>query len=439
MPADRVIIVGAGAAGLHAARLLRERGAQVTLLEAAARAGGRVKSQSGFAAFPIELGAEELHGERSRSYQLARAQALPLRLCRERTHLWSDLCARRRAALRDDDPDVAKAQRFFDALPRYLGPDVPLAHALAGLRPRVREVLEAILGNEYGADSGRVGMQALAAAESAWQRQGTRNYVLDGVPLTRLLGVEDAKALLGRVVTAVDWRDSEVVVTTRGGERFTAEQALITAPLPVVRDGDIAFTPALPEEKRRAARGIGAGPLLKIFLRFERGLWPSRRSSLTLLGAPHAPQLWSCGQRGAEPDRILTAFAAGRAAEAFLALGAKGLPMLLAELDRALPQSGKRSASAALREHLIQDWSAEPFIRCGFSYPTIGSATLRHALARPLHRPGSARPSVAFAGEATHDRLFGSLQGALLSAERAVAELTQSGAERAAPPRRNKT
>lgn len=436
MKADRIIVIGAGAAGLYAARLLHSRGAQVTLLEAADRVGGRVKSLSGFAAFPIELGAEELHGERSLSYRLARAQALPLRACRERAHLWSDLCAGRRGALREDDPDYVLAQQFFDALPSYPGPDVPLAQALAGLPPRARELLDAILGNEYGADSERLGLRALSAAESAWQRQGSRNYILDGLPLVRLLDAEEVKALCGRVVTAVDWGGPEVRVSVRGGERFAAEQVLITVPLPVLRDGDIAFAPALPAEKLRAARGIGVGPTLKIFLRFERNLWPSRRSSLTLLGAPHAPQMWSCGQRGAEPDRIMTALVSGRAAEALLSLGAQALPTLLAELDRALPAPRKGTAAAALRDHLIQDWSAEPFVRCGYSYPTVGSAPLRQALARPLRRPGSPRPSVAFAGEATHDRLFGSLQGALLSAERAVAELMNGTSEQAATTRR---
>lgn len=427
MKKDKVLIIGAGAAGLHAARLLHQSGVKVTVLEAAARAGGRVKSLTNFAAFPLELGAEELHGERSVSYRLARAQGLPLRACRERLHLWRDLCAGRHAKLRADDPDFLAAQRFLDALPEYRGPDVPLSQALAAQPPRVAELLHAVLGNEYAADSERLGMQALSAAETAWQRQGTRNYLLDGVPLIGLLATGAPPVLLGRGVTAIDWSGPEVVVTTREGERFFAEHAVVTVPLPVLRDGDIAFTPALPADKLHAARGIGTGPTLKIFLRFRRDLWPARRSGLTVIGAPHAPQLWSYGTRGAQPDRILTCFVSGRAAEALLALGARALPTLLGDLDRALSGPGERAASRALTDHLIQDWSAEPFIRCGYSYPTPGSVPHRATLALPLCRPGALRPSVTFAGEATHDRLFGSLQGALLSAERAVSELRLGG------------
>jgi monoamine oxidase len=415
-----VIVIGAGAAGLHAARLLHEDGVQVTLLEAADRPGGRVRSLDGFAPGPIELGAEELHGERSVGLRLARARRLRVRWRRDRTCLFSDLCAGRRAPIRDDD--LGAAARFFDALPGYSGPDLPLSDALAQLPARAREVLDATLGNEYGASSERLGLQALSAAEAAWEREGTRNYVLDDAPLLSLFE-PGVPVLLDRQVTAIDWTGPEVLVTTRGGERFHADQALVTVPLPVLRDGDVDFTPPLPTTQRQAARSIGAGPMLKILLRFRRPLWPARRSSLTVLGAPLAPEMWTLGKRGSAPDVVLTAFVAGRPAETLLGLGAKALPALLGQLDAALGVPGERTASRSLADHVIQDWSAEPFIRCGFSYPTVGSAPLRATLAQPLCRPGAARPSVAFAGEATHDRLFGSLQGALLSAERAVEDL----------------
>lgn len=418
-----VVVIGAGAAGLHAARLLRDRGQQVTVLEAANRLGGRVCSLDGFAAFPLELGAEELHGERSLPYRLARARGLPLRPCRERLHLWSDLRVGRRAVLRDDDPDLDAALAFFDALPAYRGRDVPLAQALAPLAPRAREVLEAMVSNEYGASSERLGMAGLAAAEQAWQKQGSRNYALAGLPLLTLLAAEAPPVQLQKRVAALDWSGPEVVVTTHGGERFTAAQAIVTVPLPVLRDGDIAFTPELPEAQRYAARTIGSGPLLKIFLRFKRRLWPQRRSALTILGTPCAPQLWSSGTWGLRADDVLTALVAGAAAEKLLALGTQALPRLLAELDACLSAPGERAASRSLAEHFIKDWSAEPLVRCGYSYPTLGSAPLRADLARALRQKGAARPSVAFAGEATHERLFGSLQGALLSAERAVREL----------------
>ena len=132
---------------------------------------------------------------------------------------------------------------------------------------------------------------------------------------------------------------------------------------------------------------------------------------------------------------MLTALIAGAAADKLRELGKKALPRLLAELDACLPLPGERAASRSLAEHFIQDWSAEPFVRCGYSYPTVGSAPLRADLAAALRRPGAALPSVTFAGEATHARLFGSLQGALLSAERAVRELESGAPEQRARTR----
>ena len=240
-----VIVIGAGAAGLHAARLLRDQGEQVTVLEAADRLGGRVRSLDGFAGCPIELGAEELHGERSLPYRLARARGLPLHSCLERLHLWSDLRVGRHAVLHDDDPDLAAALRFFDALPDYRGRDVPLSQALAPLPPRAREVLDAMVGNEYGASSKRLGMTGLSVAERGWQKEGLRNFALDGLPLLTLLTAEAPPVRLQQRVAAINWSGRKVVVTTREGECFTAEQAVVTVPLPVLRDGDIVFTPTV--------------------------------------------------------------------------------------------------------------------------------------------------------------------------------------------------
>lgn len=56
-----VTIIGAGAAGLYAGWLLKQAGATVKILEATDRIGGRIKELIGFADFPIELGAEEIH------------------------------------------------------------------------------------------------------------------------------------------------------------------------------------------------------------------------------------------------------------------------------------------------------------------------------------------------------------------------------------------
>jgi monoamine oxidase len=62
---EKIIVIGAGASGLYAARLLRDKGFPVTILEASSIFGGRIKPLLTFSDYPIELGAEEIHGEKS--------------------------------------------------------------------------------------------------------------------------------------------------------------------------------------------------------------------------------------------------------------------------------------------------------------------------------------------------------------------------------------
>ena len=63
-PGEKVIIIGAGAAGLTAGHLLSQRGVDFEILEATSEYGGRMRSTNSFADFPISLGGECLHVER---------------------------------------------------------------------------------------------------------------------------------------------------------------------------------------------------------------------------------------------------------------------------------------------------------------------------------------------------------------------------------------
>ncbi|NBU98022.1 MAG: hypothetical protein EBS19_07405, partial [Spirochaetia bacterium] len=62
---QKIIIIGAGIAGLYSARLLRDSGFQVTVLEASSTHGGRIRPLLSFSDYPVELGAEVILGEKS--------------------------------------------------------------------------------------------------------------------------------------------------------------------------------------------------------------------------------------------------------------------------------------------------------------------------------------------------------------------------------------
>src|SRR5438132_723663 len=73
---QRIIVVGAGAAGLAAARRLHDAGHDVTVLEARDRLGGRTWTDYDLAGHPVELGAEFVHGEHVVTWDLLRAHGL---------------------------------------------------------------------------------------------------------------------------------------------------------------------------------------------------------------------------------------------------------------------------------------------------------------------------------------------------------------------------
>ncbi len=79
IPADaRVIIVGAGAAGLNAGRVLNEKGVNFTIVEASDQVGGRLRKNTEFADFPLDVGAEWIHGNKALTYRWARREDVAL-------------------------------------------------------------------------------------------------------------------------------------------------------------------------------------------------------------------------------------------------------------------------------------------------------------------------------------------------------------------------
>jgi monoamine oxidase len=414
-----VVIIGAGAAGLCAADKLRSAGQQAMILEASSSVGGRVRAREGFADFPIELGAEELHGPDNAL--IRRAAALGIETLRHFTtddmmRLDGELCFLDQA---EKDGDVRRAFGLIDGLGRYDGPNICVQDYLtrAHFPRRAWHYLDSRLGVEHGTTLDRLAVGGFLHYERGWEARET-NYTLRQsyldlfTPLLPGLAIER-----NAPVETISWRN-EPMVRTRDGREFAARAVIVTVSLLVLREGGIVFDPPLPPEKTRAMNAIGMDRGMKIILKFRQRFWDERMYFLHTDG--FLPQYWATGNGKSAENRVLTAFLGGTRAEALAAMGVDPVRFALEELDEIFRPA---VASRAFEDGFVADWGADPFVRGLYSYPTcLTTEADREILAAPLEG------RIFFAGEATDTAGHsGTVHGAMATGWRAAEEVLAAG------------
>ncbi len=416
-----VVVVGAGAAGLWAAQLLLDKGFDVTLLEASDRHGGRIRDDTSLASYPIELGAEEVHGSNSVFYSMcADANVSFVDESQTTDRFWMQ-ASDGAVALHDEsvvstDDALAAADQFITDVYASTGDDVTVTTAMdsAAIEDRCRFYVEARVGNEYGSDDDHVGVVSLADDDALWSSGPSSYAIADSSILAIIeLACSDAWPLVqtGAVVTTLTSTPSSVTATLADGSTVTAEFAVLTVSLGVLKAGLITFSPALSAAKQAAIAGVGFGHGMKIILAFSTRFWPDDLGSL--YGADHVPELWATGFGRTANPLELTAFVMGASADVLTAAGEGAVALVLADLDTIFAGA----ATPAFVASVVQDWTLEPFILGSYSFPSPGSSAFRADLA-------TAEGRVHFAGEATHTSgMYATVHGALETAERAVQEI----------------
>lgn len=438
------IVIGAGAAGLAAARTLSGRGKRVCLVEARDRIGGRVHTLhvSGLPV-PVELGAEFIHGEAASSFSVVDAAALLASELPD-NHWWSR--GGRWTLVRDFWGEIDSVRRRIGTLRRDVSFDEFL-RTRRGLTPTLRERARRFVEGYHAAHADRISAAVLRTSdEEQGDPNGNRQFRLaggyDALPLWLRAGLdpERCELRLGTAVSEVRWSSREVTALCRRGaheETVRARAAIVTIPVgvwkaPREQAGAIRFDPPL-EEKERALSRIEAGHVVKIAFVFRERWWDdpaflderspakARRQSGPLnfvhTSDRYMPTWWTTA-----PFRspVLTGWAGGHAADALLAESAG------ARVGRALESMAeafgmrRRTLEQQLTATYSHDWQADPFSRGAYSYATVGGAEASRLLARPLEA------TLFFAGEATSRDETGTVAGALESGKRAAEECVRS-------------
>lgn len=423
---ERVLVVGAGMAGLTAARKLAEAGRQVLVLEARDRVGGRIRTLREHDEV-LELGAEFIHGRPVELWDLIDEAGL------ETYALDGKNICHRAGKLKKCD-EQGEIFKFLNGLEKWKDADLAFSKypPLYRLSREQREEVVNYVQSFNAADYRRIGIHALAVQQRAEEETGGDEVFrvregYDRVPEFLAGKVREAggRIELVRQVEKIEWERGHVAVFARdGGElaQYTADKAVVALPLGVLQQSGVAFQPI--PAPLIAARQLAMGAVRRFTLIFRERWWATHEKikmpQMSFLFAQDAmPPVWWT----AHPweTRTLTGWIGGPRSAAFDQCTREQVGDIACnELARifSLPLTYLRGQLVCCATH---DWQADRWSCGAYSYVPAGGLDEVLKMATP------ARDTLFFAGEHTDTTgHWGTVHAAMRSGERAAKQVMAS-------------
>ncbi len=410
----KVVVIGAGLAGLAAARTLADAGCDVTILEARDRIGGRIWTDRSLGA-PVNMGANWIHGTVGNPLtKLAQDTGSVLA---ETTFGHTIVSA---GGVGFDDQTRARAAATFEKIKRDVHararPGESVATVLARVAPDATSdpLLRHHLAVEMEWDAGGA-LHTLSATEwDNWTTLlGPHPMIANGYDRLPQHLAQGLRISFGEFVFNIEMSDTGVAVEHTSGV-VEADACICAIPLGVLKAGAVRFGPGLPSALCDAIAQLGFGHVNALAIRLTDSLDdPPEFVGHVGLRGDRYPYLLNLDHLS-PGSRVMVTYAVG---DFGLEIESWSDEAIAADVGAAL-RSIFGAGVPAIEAIGVSRWTNDPFARGSYSFasPTAGKTAFA-AFAQSGHR------RLAFAGEHTHPEFRGTAHGALLSGERAAARV----------------
>eukprot|EP00761_Pharyngomonas_kirbyi_P000442 gb/GECH01000442.1/.p1 GENE.gb/GECH01000442.1/~~gb/GECH01000442.1/.p1 ORF type:complete len:475 (+),score=127.02 gb/GECH01000442.1/:1-1425(+) len=450
---EKVIIIGAGAAGLSAARYLSNAGKEVVVLEARERVGGRTWTSRMDKDIAVDCGGSWIEGlEGNPLTEIAQ---------RHNSHTTSD---EGEVVLYDEDGSIVQSSEndkvvsIFNIILKHfqeaaqeqddecnVQEKVLNSVVLQGLEDKrsLYERLNMILRSEQVCrdltdrqkrilDWHLSGFEEYFAAlvselslknyDQGPEFPGGSAFVADGYGdlVLQETEPETLDVRLNTVVDKIEYGSEMVRVTTQDGQELTGNYCICTLPLGCLKANTVQFCPPLPQNKQNAIEKLGFGLMNKVILRFKEAFWPPNAGALGYASSNRGEARFFLNLYPMVGSPILMLFTTCTYAEEMEALDdndvvERSMQVLQAMFPNQSPQWPE--------EHIVTRWNKDPYSRGSYLYMAPGSSFQDVlTLAEPVDR-------LLFAGEAAAEH-YCSVHGAYMSGQREAERILKESKQR---------
>lgn len=320
----KVLIIGAGAAGMTAGHILNKYNIDFEILEASGIHGGRLKKSTAIGDLPLDMGAEWIHTN---------------------PRILSSI-------LNDPASSLNVETVIYKPETIYLYQN----------------------GNMTKLNAGNNLYQEWKFKNSTWYDFFDQNMVANF----------SSRVVYNAPVTRIDYSGARVNVTTADATVYEADKVLVAVPISILKESLIEFTPALPSAKSTALENVEMPAGFKASIEFSEKFYPDLLgTSWEGLAGGQNPELFIDGvYRKDSNHNIMNLFTVEDPAIAYSELNdeAAQLALILGKLDEMF--DGK--ASETYLGHVIQDWTNEPYIRGSYSFYGENEFETITTLAEPI-------------------------------------------------------